>query len=489
MNLGKFGQNALLYSIGTIALRTASFVLIPIYTYSLAVRDYGFLAVLLQTAQIMMTVMSLGSRTAMVRFAKEYENKNQFATLLGTSIFINFAGAVAVTIIAIVFLSPLFKAVLHAETVLGYILLTCLAATFNCLSLHLVSYYRAGQDGAKVIFANLSGAVSLIVLTMILLRAFDLGVLGALLAQVIIYGCLSGFLFIVVVSKTGIALSLSLARDLIRFGLPLIVVMTGGLITQASGLYFLSYFRGLEEVGIYSLGSKIAQIAEMVLILPFVMAYEPFVYSHIRDSQLWATISRLLTYLMTGFAFVACGIVFVARDLVSLIAPPAYKSAYFVIFLILPALAFRGVYYIGESLLLLEKKTGLVGMVIMMITAVSVALNYAFIWLWGMYGAVGVFAFTTVCTGAAILKLGLGMSFVRIETERLFVTAMLLFAFLATVYALRDASDYLYYSLVPAGVCAGTLLLYASNFTKEDERRAIHEFFGRAHKTLFPRNV
>ena len=473
------GKNAFFYAIGTAGLRTASFVLIPIYTYSLAMDDYGLLAVLLQTAQIMMIIMSVGSRTALVRFAKEYEDKNQIGILLGTSTFINVAAAAAVTI-ATLFLSPLFGDVLHTGHASSYLFLTCVAAAFNSLSIHLVTYYRAGQDGMKVTLANLAGAASLILLTMIFLRVLHLGVHGALLAQAIIYGLLTAFLFVTISSRIVMGVSLSLAWDLIRFGLPLILVMAGGLIIQTSGLYFVSYFRGLEEVGVYSLGAKMAQIAEMVLILPFVMAYEPFVYSHIGDLRLWTAISRLLTYLMMAFAFVACGIVFIARGVLPIIAPPAYSSAYLVIFLTLPSLAFRGVYYIGESLLFIEKKTHLVGSVVTTFTVAGVALNYVLIWRWGMYGAVAAFALTTVCIGATVLKMGLGMSLVRIERKRLCVAATLLFGFLATVYALHNASDYVYYSVVPSSVCVGTLLLYASSFIKEDERRAIQAFFGRA---------
>src|SRR4029077_7713633 len=120
---------------------------------------YGLLAVLLQTAQIMVTVMNLGSRTALVRFAKEYEDRDQIGVLLGTSIFINALGVTAVTLIAVSVLAPLFRSVLHVQNVSGYILLTCAGAAFNCLSVHLVSYYRAGQDGVKVTYANLAGAV------------------------------------------------------------------------------------------------------------------------------------------------------------------------------------------------------------------------------------------------------------------------------------------------------------------------------------------
>jgi O-antigen/teichoic acid export membrane protein len=481
MNLSRFGTNALLYALGTMGLRAASFLLIPIYTHSLPVHDYGLLAVLLQTAQIMIIVMSLGSRTALIRFAKEYDEKDRAGVLLGTSLLITAAGAVLVTIIATLFLPPLFKSVLHTENVSTFVLLTCAGAGFNCLSIHLISYYRAGQEGLKVIMVSLLGAVSLIVLTLVFFRVLHLGIYGALLAQAIAFGALTAFLLVTVSSKTRLELSMPLAWDLVRFGLPLILVMAGGLITQGSAIYFLSYFRGLEEVGVYSLGLKMAQISEMVLILPFQMAYEPFVFGHIGDSRLWSTISRLLTYLMIAFAFVACGIVFVARDLMPWIAPPAYGSAYFLIFLIVPAISFRGVYYIGESLLYIERRTRLVGTIVATFTVLSVALNYLWIWRWGMYGAIAVFALTTVCTAVVVMKLGLRMSSVRIETDRLWVAATALFVFLATVYALHDTSRLVYYSLIPAAVFAGALLLYVSGFTKKEERRAIQHFVGRGY--------
>src|SRR2546426_3923090 len=172
----RLGKNALFYFVGTVALRTASFVLIPIYTYSLEMGDYGRLALLLQTAQILIFVISLGSRTALVRFAKEYDDKNQIGLLLGTSILINVAAAVVVTVTTTVLLSPLFAHVLHTDRAPAYMFLTCAAAAFNCLSDHLVTYYRASEQGLKVTLAYLSSAVSLILLTMMFLRILHLGV-------------------------------------------------------------------------------------------------------------------------------------------------------------------------------------------------------------------------------------------------------------------------------------------------------------------------
>jgi O-antigen/teichoic acid export membrane protein len=476
MNYSSFSKNAMFYAVGTVGIRAASFLLIPIYTYSMSVGDYGLLSVLLQTAQIMMIIIGMGSRTALVRFAKEYEDRNELGVLIGTTVLINFIGAVIVTLGSTLLL-PLFRSVLHTQDVLQYVLLTCAAATFNCLALHLLAYYRAGHKGLKVTIANLSAALLLLLLTTLFLKVLGLGIQGALLAQAVIYGLLAAFFLLIISANVKLGVSLRLTWTVIRFGMPLILVMTGGLITQASAFYLLSYYRGLDEVGIYSLGLKMAQIVEMVLILPCQMAYEPFVYGHIGDSRLFQTISRLLTYIITAFAFTAFGIVFIARDVLPMIAPPAFGGAYIVIFAVIPALAFRSVYYVGESLLFLEKRTGMAGSVVTGFTVLSVVLNYLLISRWGMYGAATVFVFTTIATGATVMKLGLRRAPLRIDKNRLFVVAMLLLLFLSTVYAFRTTPDYVYYTVIPAVAFAATALLYSSSFLQKDERRAIESFF------------
>src|SRR5262245_9667038 len=476
MNYSSFSKNALFYAIGTVGIRATSFLLIPIYTYSMTVADYGLLSVLLQTAQIMVIVIGMGSRTALIRFAKEYEDRNEIGLLIGTTVFINFVGALVVTIGSTLLL-PLFRIVLHTQHVLQYVLLTCAAATFNCLAFHLMGYYRAGQKGLKVTVGSLGAALSLLLLTTLFLKVLGLGIQGALLAQAIIYGLLAALFFVIISDQVKLGISLRLSLSLIRFGLPLILVMTGGLITHASAVYLLSYFRGLDEVGIYSLGLKIAQVVEMILILPCQMAYEPFVYGHIGDSRLFQAISRLLTYIITAFAFTAFGIVFVARDVLPLIAPPAFRDAYTVAFAVIPALAFRAVYYVGESLLFLEKRTDIAGSVVTSFTVLSIALNYFLISRWGMYGAAAVLVFTTISTGATVMKLGLKMAPVRIDKNRLFVVAMLLFGFLFIAYAFRTTANYVYYTVVPAVALTAAVLLFASSFLQNDERRAIESFF------------
>ncbi|MCK4789003.1 MAG: oligosaccharide flippase family protein, partial [Desulfobacteraceae bacterium] len=297
MNLKLFGKNAVIYVIGSVGLRAASFLLIPLYTYSLSMSDYGLLVTLLLTIQVMIVFMGLGTRTGFVRFAAEYETKNLMGHLLGSSILINIVGGLILTSVSILFLVPFFQTVLHSVHVFEYIVLTCCSAMSQCLCIHILAYYRARNEGLKFMLASGSAPVLLILTNLVFLLILHQGVKGALMAQIITYGGLWLFVSLNVFSKIGVRISMQLISKLLRFSLPLVFVMSGDLITDASAMYLLSYFSSLEDVAIYSLGYKIAQIGIVAFILPFQLAYEPFIYANINTPGVRLTIAKLLSYL------------------------------------------------------------------------------------------------------------------------------------------------------------------------------------------------
>jgi O-antigen/teichoic acid export membrane protein len=473
MDLKLFGKNAVIYAIGNLALRTASFLMIPIYTHFLSVNDYGLLATLLLVTQIMVIFMDVGTRKGFMRFAPEYEDKNQIGHVIGSSIGITLMSGLVVTGICLLFLQPLFRGVLHTNQVLGYIILTCCSALVQSLYLYITSYYRAKEEGIKFMIASFSALALLVVTSLVFFLILHQGVQGALMAQIITYGSLWLVVSLNVFSKTNIGFSRELIEKLFRYGFPLVFAMAGNVATEISGMFFLSYFANLEEVAIYSLGYKIAQIASMALILPFQLAYEPFVYAYIDKPEIRATIAKLLTYLMFAFTFVAFGIAFISRDLLQVIAPPEYFAAYLIIFLILPEVAFKGVYYIGESLLSAKNKTQIIGIIVIIFTALSFLLNYLFIPHWGRYGVIFVTNLTTISVAMLLMALGMRVFPIPLEMRRLGVVGVLSILLLSTTFFLSKTSPYIYYILLPIMACASIALLYFGGFCNDDEKTVI----------------
>ncbi len=424
---------------------------------------------LLIAAQIMLIFMSIGSRHGFIRFAKESENRQELGSLLTTSNLLNIASGLLVTAISLAFLLPFFCKFLHVENVTSLVALTCALALFQSLSLNILSYYRVKDEGIKFVFSNISAMVAQMILTYFFLELLNLGVIGALLAQVITYFCLWLIVSSNIFAKTGLGISLDLAVKLLRYGAPLLFVLSGEYITDASAMYILSRYSGLQDVAIYALGTKLAGIVIIAIILPFQLAYEPFVYSNIDRSDIGLTISKLLTYLLFCFAFVAFGMAVISRPLLSVIAPSQYLPAYLVILLILPGLAFKGIYYIGESLIHITKRTYLTGSIVTFFTLISLALNLWLIPLFGRFGAIIVFDVTMAATALTLLFLGIRGFPIPLEKGRLTAIGALLAFFLILPYCFLDSHSAIFYGSAPIIASSSLAVIYFGHFLDDKE--------------------
>ncbi len=479
INVSVLGRNALIYSMGNLGLRAGSFLLIPLYTHALPIDRYGALASLLMVAQVLGMCMDAGTRKAFTRFAAEFEGNGRMHQLVGTSIVLTLLSSAIITLLAAVLLRPFFLSIVGKDDLLSYTLLTCGAAVTQCLFSNIVAYYAARNEGGKFTRLCLVALFVLIAVSSVLLFVFQLGIKGALFAQIVTYGGLWVIGTLRVGWKVGIGFSISLMRRLAVYGFPLVFAMSGDLVTDAASIFFLGRFAGLSQVAIYSIGCKLAQVATLVLINPFQVACEPFVYSHLGKPQLGPTIGKLLTYLMLAFAFVACGVAFVARDLLSIVAPKEYSPAYSVMLLLLPGIAFRGIYYIGECLLNIRKKTHIAGISVGGFTILSVILNYLLIRSWGVYGAVVVFNVTIVGTALVVMAMGLKAFPILLESRRLMTSAALAASLLLSIVILRHSAAYLYYTIIPLTVFAGIAFLFVGGFFDMEERSYIRTLVGK----------
>ncbi len=486
MKLKSIGQNALIYAAGNIGLRVSSFLMIPLYTHFLSMSDFGLLSTLLLTIQVLMIVMGMGTATSMVRFAREYEERQEMAALIGSIVVTCLSTCLLISSVVIFFSETLFRHILHTDGVRLYVSLTCLAAASQSIFIATLSYFRARNEGLKFATAALSAAIMLFMVNWVFLVVFEMGVAGVLLAQIITYGGMWGGVIACIAWKTGISVKIQTLYKLFIFGFPLIFAMAGNIATDTSAIYFLSYFHGLEDVAIYSLGYKIASITGIVLILPFELAYEPFVYANKDRPDIQQTISRLLTYLMVSFIFVSLGIVYVFRPLFPFIAPEAYAGAHRVAILMFAGFAFSGFRAVGQSLLHINNKTQVTGGSILIITLVSILLHYLLIPVMGVTAVIIIFTISNLAIGATLMILGNRTFPVPVEKLRIAFTGVLFFFCMLLSYYLWNRSSILFYVTLPSVALCILVLLYHTPFFQEDEKAAIQGHMERL--TAFMRN-
>jgi O-antigen/teichoic acid export membrane protein len=470
-----FGKNAVIYAIGTTGLRLSGFILIPVYTHFLPLNEYGLLATLLITINFMVTVMDLSLRSGLMRFVTEYKSKGKLKYLLGSLLMLNIICGLVVTANVFLFLKPVFISVLHTQDVTKYMVLASLASMVQSVSINILSYYRAENAGMRYMITNLSVAVILILSNYLLFILLNAGIEGAIFAYIISYGSVGLITALMVYSKTGIGISGEALKQLFRYSAPLIFATSGFSIMDTTAAYFLSFYTNLEQVGIYNLGSRLSQITSMVIILPFQLAYEPFLFANLDKPDIKEMVSKLATYILLAFTVVASIIVFIFRDLISVIAPPEYFSAYYIIFFLLPGATFSGFFYIGQSLIHIKTKTHITGITVAAFSILSVSLNYFLIRYYGMTGMILTYNIIWVSIALIIMKAGLKAFPVKLEKKRLAILSVTLVLILSFVYLMHDTSNYLYYSLIPALFLLVLLSYYYGGFFDSREKQFINK--------------
>ena len=476
MTLKKLSKNTLVYTIGNIALRASAFILLPLYSHFLTKNDFGILQTLLFTIQIMITLIDVGVRTSLVRFLHESEKDNTLKKLLGSALTINLFTGIILILISITLLLPVFSYFIPKQNIKDLILLTASAAAVQTFALNIMTYYRAKNLGVRFMMFSLAAAVLLIVFTYIFIVIYNLGIQGALLALIFSYGVLWFVISGLVYTKNGISVSSQLIKKLLVFGAPLILAMAGDLLLNTAGSFFLGRFESYEEVATYTMAFKIAQISLIVLIIPFQLAYEPFVYSNAENPDLKNNIAKITTYLMLFFLLLSLSIVFVFKDLLVLILGNHFSDSYKLIYFILPGFAFMGLQYIGQSLLHIKNKTNVTGLTVIIYTLIGITLNYFAIKNFGIYGIIFTFNLIMFLTAFTLIVLGQKSFKIEFEHGRLIVVASSFVVLLSLSYYLSNFSSIIYYLFFGSIIILFITVLYFSNFLTNEEKSFINSF-------------
>ncbi|MHC4232255.1 MAG: hypothetical protein ACYSTW_06610 [Planctomycetota bacterium] len=182
-----------------------------------------------------------------------------------------------------------------------------------------------------------------------------------------------------------------------------------------------------------------------------------------------------MTYLMCSIAIGSYCVLFAARLLIPLIAPPEYSEAFIVTLLIVPAMAMASLFYYGETLLKAAQKSYIIGMIVIVCAVLSLIANFILIYYISWYGALLATNVTFLVLGGSIFCIGIKEYSVPIEWRRLRIGGGLFLGVLLINLILLKSTLYLYsvLNLVFAG--AILLFLIRSTLWDQDERRSVRK--------------
>lgn len=473
MKFKSFGKNTAIYSMGTVALRFTMFLLIPMYTRYLTKEEFGLLQTLLFSIQIIITVVDVGMRSALMRFFNKYHETNKINLLIGSSLLLNILAGGILLFISSFISDSLIANFFHTQKIPNLVLLTFTVGIFQTLSLNVLSYYRAKEKGISYVTISVVTSLLLILTTYAFLAFYNLGLIGVLWAQIIVFSIMWLVVLIQIILRHGISIEKKLVYDLLKFGFPLIFVMSGDLIINTFGNYLLGHFHDLEKVAVYSLGYKIASISIMLVIGPFQMAYEPYIFKNIKNRNLKNIIAKVTTYVTLLFIISSLIILFISKQLISIVGTKEYADSYSLIFLILPGIGFLSLNYVGQSLLHIENKTHITGVIVTAVTLISVFILYFAVKIFGIYGLIISINLYLIFTSISVFYFGYKTIPVKLEYLRILILLSIAAVFFVLIYELSFLNNYVYYTAIPVCFILTAIFLLKSNFFYSNEKKEI----------------
>lgn len=381
-------KHIVIYSIGNLSTKLIGFILLPLYTDYLTTDEYGMLAILEVTSFMLIALVGMRMSTAMMRWGSAEKSSSR----QGSIAFTVFVTILVMGIIFNLLFQPLagsFSQVLfESKSFKDYFRVLFLFVSFEMLNVWVLDLIRIKEKPLFFVFLSLVKFTVVLGLNIYFIKYLELGVLGIILSQLI--GSVLLFLgSLVFISKNVTAKFLfKEIKPMFGYGFPLVFTTISMYLLSLGDRYLMKYMLDLGEVGIYSLGYKIAMVTNLLVIQSFQTGFLPIAYKKYEEGGNERFFVKSLTYYTYILVIISLGLAMVSKELIHMLSrSEAYYSAYVVVPFISLALIFKGIQYVFSLSLHFVRNTKYNAFIVLSVAIFNLLLNYILLPRIGIYGA------------------------------------------------------------------------------------------------------
>jgi O-antigen/teichoic acid export membrane protein len=179
------------------------------------------------------------------------------------------------------------------------------------------------------------------------------------------------------------------ATEAFRFGFPIIPHEIGGLLIQMANRVLINVYAGLSVLGLYTVAFQVGSITSFFA-MAFNQAWVPHLFSTLSDCDdaKRRQLVKISYLVMAGFMVLAFAMGLGARILFWIFVNPKFASAQPLVFWVALGFAFQGMYFVVVNYIIYEKKTYLLAYITASCGALNIGLTYLAIHRWGLAGVV-----------------------------------------------------------------------------------------------------
>jgi len=385
-----FLKDALEYLPSQIAPGIVGFISIPVITRLFSPQDYGNYSLAMATVMVLSTLASW-LPMSIIRFYPAYERDKKLDLFYGNILKLTFISLLVINFTFFIFIFSIkthISSELHLFMLIGIGVFIAMAI-FNVLQHFLRSKRQVSWYSGFAIWKSVMGfgfGIALIFL-------FKLGIKSLLWGIILSIFFVMPFLWrkaIGSISSIYSKLNLSLVKDLTNYSFPLVIGNLAAWILNLSDRYILEFFRGSQEVGIYSASYNIADRSIMFITSLFLLASGP-ISIHIWEKEGKEKSAEFVNK-VTRYYLIACipaiiGLSVLSKPILDIMTGEQYFEGYKIIPFVTLGILFLGLQQRFQAGFIFYKRTSFTTFAIVASGLLNLFLNFLFIPRYGYFAA------------------------------------------------------------------------------------------------------
>jgi O-antigen/teichoic acid export membrane protein len=375
-DLKKIFSQSIIYGLGTMAPKLAGLVLIPLYTKHFPLSDFGIIGLLDSTSQIIIGILGFALYQGFFRWyfdkAIELKRKSLFFTLLIVHVFIALIG------ISILWpISGMISKLLFGH--IGYTYLVRIMAIASLVQMMIImpsTLMRVQERAGLYTIGNLLQMAVMMVCTIYLVVVEKQGVEAIYHAQIVglvaYILLLSHYMF----KNSNLKVEWKILWDIVKFCFPLVLSSIAVVLLNQADRYVIKAFGQLGDVGLYTLGFRLSNTLNIILVASISFAIQPLIFKKMDDPDNKRFYSKLMTYFVFIVMFFVLGMTLFGKEIVKIFAR---REEYYDAYKVIPVLSFAILLNMMKDMamigLQITKKTKIIAAIVVIVSVTGILIN------------------------------------------------------------------------------------------------------------------
>jgi O-antigen/teichoic acid export membrane protein len=484
-------KDTLVYGLGNIAVKIVGLVLIPLYTNPkfFSIDQFGVLGILEISGLVLTASLASALPQSFARWFwdKDYKDnqKGIFFMSLSTQVIISFAFC-----LLLIPLSGTISLLIFSKTDWSRVItLVILASGIQSINNIINTLMRLQSKSLLYTITNLFKLTSVLSLTLYFILSRKMGLEGIYLAQVIGNSLVVIMLLGYTIKNSRIYFDRAVFKSMNVYGFPLFLANISAVLLNVVDRYSLNSLAVLKFVALYTLAFKITSVLKLVIVDSMKLAIGPMMLKRMGSPDIKRFYSKVLLYSSYILMIAIIGVSLFSYEIIKLIANSReFWSAVAIVPVLSMSVFFINMKDVTIYGLHVAKKTRIIGLIVVISTAISLLLNILLIPLWDITGAAIATLLSQIIYWYACYHYSQKAFHVNYEMNKIgtmLVTGILL-SFSSLI--LNDMNLIPRLILKTAGFISFPFILYLLNFYEPVELQAINGFFQKWRKLKNLRN-